>query len=57
MGCVEVTGEAEMEGIVRGGQAEGKQAAKWESKLAGGCLAQAELLYQASALRRRLPQH
>lgn len=54
---VEVAGEAGMEDIVRGGQAERKQAAKWESKLAGGCLAQADLLYQASALSRRLPQH
>lgn len=48
---------AEMGDIVRGEQAERKQAAKWESKLAGGCLAQADPLYQASALSRRLPQH
>lgn len=48
---------AELGDIVRGEQAERKQAAKWESKLAGGCLAQADPLYQASALSRRLPQH
>lgn len=48
---------AEMGDIVRGEQAERKQAAKWESKLAGGCLAQADPLYQAPALSRRLPQH
>lgn len=54
---VEVVGGAEMGDIVRGEQAERKQAAKWESKLAGGCLAQADPLYQASALSCRLPQH
>lgn len=45
------------EDIVRCQRAERKQAAKWESKLAGGCLAGADPLYQASALSRRLPQH
>lgn len=48
---------AEMRDTVRGKQAERKQAAKWESKLAGGCLAQADPLYQASVLSCRLPQH
>lgn len=36
--------------------AEGKQAAKWGSKMVGGCLAQADPLCQASALSRRRPQ-
>lgn len=46
-----------MEDIVRCQRAERKQAAKWESKLAGGCLARADPLYQASALSRRQPQY
>lgn len=48
---------AGMGDIVCGEQAEQKQAAKWGSKLAGGCLAQADPLYQAPALSCRLPQH
>lgn len=46
-----------MEDNVRCQRAERKQAAKWESELAGGCLARADPLYQASAPSRRLPQH
>lgn len=45
-----------MEHSVHCQRAEGKQAAKWVSKLVGGCLAQADPLCQASALSRRRPQ-
>lgn len=46
MGFVGVDHGAEMGDIVRGEPAGRKQAAKWERKLAGGCLAQADPLYQ-----------